>query len=260
MQIRYFPTRCDAGGTQRTHHCDAASRTAARDGLRNGISSVQPTRRSINRQPPNPCSTHASPICMTISPSAIAECKRILAIHIYRSTALPPALARPPVRPSVQSVRFQQRPLPSAFCSTSILSCAHARPLSFSLSLSLSLSLGHRFSRLCVSASPLRPPFSVIRPFAAAWPARAFSRDLRCTCRCRRQSALGAPSVKGQRRDGGIESFVRRRSSVTRRKIFALLSITSSGKLKFSVALGQRPGDMLMTTVPVPMNYTFNFY
>jgi len=141
MQIRYFPTRCDAGGTQRTHHCDAASRTAARDGLRNGISSVQPTRRSINRQPPNPCSTHASPICMTISPSAIAECKRILAIHIYRSTALPPALARPPVRPSVQSVRFQQRPLPSAFCSTSILSCAHARPLSFSLSLSLSLSL-----------------------------------------------------------------------------------------------------------------------
>jgi len=101
---------------------------------------MQPTRRSINRQPNlQTRGPHASPICMTISPSAIAECKRILAIHIYRSTALPPALARPSVRPSVRSVRFQQRPLPSAFCSTSILSCAHTRPLSFSLSLSLSL-------------------------------------------------------------------------------------------------------------------------
>lgn len=58
--------------------------------------------------------------------------------------------------------------------------------------------------------------------------------------------------MKGQKRGGGIESFVRRREPPSHGKIFALLSITSSGKLKFSVAVGQRSGDVLMTTIRVP--------
>lgn len=107
----------------------------------------------------------------------MTECKRILAIHIYRS-ALLPAL----VTAFVQFVRFQHRPLPSTFCSTSTHARAHTRtrvfhlflympsPLLPFLSLSLSVELSTAISRiyLSVSAPPFRPFFADSSPLRSA--------------------------------------------------------------------------------------------
>lgn len=159
--------RYDAG--QRIHH-HARSRTVA------AMVTQRHTRRehrSISHYLPLTRTPHASPICMTISPSAMAECKRILAIHIYRS-ALLPAL----VTAFVQFVRFQHRPLPSTFCSTStyghthIHAHAHVHSLSLFLLLSLPFSLlnSTAISRiyLPVSASPFRPFFADSSPLRPA--------------------------------------------------------------------------------------------
>lgn len=144
--------------------------------------------RSISHYLPLTRAPHASSICMTISPSAMAECKRILAIHIYRS-ALLPAL----VTALVQFVRFQHRPLPSTFCSTSTYGHTRAH-VHTSLSLSPLLSLfpfsplnSSAISRIylsgfCVSVSSL-----FRRLFAVTSNSHC---RLRRSRRCRRQSAV----------------------------------------------------------------------
>lgn len=169
----------------------------------------------------------------------MAECKRILAIHIYRSAT--GSCDR------VRSVRFQHRPLPSTFCST----YTHVHRFSFSLSaisflLFLSLELNCHFSYI---SRFLRLRFAPFSPTLRCYVQLALSSSSLSSVS---SPKCGGAMVKGQKRGRGIESFVRRREPPSHGKIFALLSITSSGKLKFSVAVGQRSGDVLMTTIHVP--------
>lgn len=146
-------------------HHHARSRTVAMVTQRHRARTHE-VHRSISHYLPLTRTPHTSPICMTISPSAMAECKRILAIHIYRS-ALLPAL----VTAFVQFVRFQHRPLPSTFCSTSTYGHTHAHtqnahvhvlslsPLlfrSFSFSPLNSTAISRIYlSGFCISVSPL---------------------------------------------------------------------------------------------------------
>lgn len=123
---------------QRIHH-HAQSRTVAAM-----VTRRRRTKRGEVYQPPSTTLTrspHASPICMTISSSAMAECKRILAIHIYRS-ALLPALA----------TAFVQFVSSTALCHQHFVPLPPSPfPLSFRLSLPLSLSRSPPWNSLAVA-------------------------------------------------------------------------------------------------------------
>lgn len=207
--------------------------------------------RSISHYLPLARTPHASPICMTISPSAMAECKRILAIHIYRS-ALLPALVTAFVQFVFSTALCHQHFVPLSHTSIHIYTYTYMRIFYLFLHYSLASSLS-----LCWT----QPPFLVYISRFLRLRFAPFSSTLRRYVQLALSSSslssvsspkCGGAVVKGQKRGKGIESFVQRREPPSHGKIFALLSITSSGKLKFSVAVGQRSGDVLMTTIHVP--------
>lgn len=169
---------------QRIHH-HARSRTVAATEPAPHIH--QETSRSIN--PPLPIylpltrSPHASPICMTILPSAMAECKRILAIHIYRRVRCYWLLWR-----SFSS-------FPASLFAISILFHFHSLSLCRSfvpcvyvcISLSIFIKLIHRFSYTYTFSPFLHLRFAPF--FADSLPFSSHC-HLRRSRRCRRQSAV----------------------------------------------------------------------
>lgn len=156
---------------------------------------------------------------MTISPSATAECKRILAIHIYRYRALLPALATA----FIQFVRFHRRPFAINALFHSLPPCSSFLSLFLSLRNSPAISL----VSLPVSAPPFCPLFR--RLFAATFNTHC---RLRRSRRCRRQSAAECRRKGRREREerereayAGIEAFVRARPSarVARKNICVII-------------------------------------